>query len=250
MNIFQTLLFVSLAVQSSIACKELLLTSGHLGQRIFAALGVNESIAAGLVSGHATYKTSDDGPVLFLYHTAFSDGRGRWVVNTELGALHSAVAYIDSWAVMPTLTHALSNTREQFWQRFEEPDQQEQDGDTAATSASSSSSSRASSVSSGAMSKWVDDPLTFFQCHGANFDSTLFIDIVGVASKHSGFFVQRADSHESSSAVYSHIGLDGEPRKYLFKKGEVWVIGEEVDSSHGLAYRYMQVSEWIMCVYV
>jgi len=210
-----TCLMLSMALHWTLGCRDLLLTSGFLGDRSFSALSVDESLAAGLESGHSSFRTTDDLPTLFLYHIVLQDGRGRWVVNSELGALGSAVTFVDSWAVTPTLTHALCSTRQKFWQRYE-PRDSEQHEDHA-----------------NMISRWVDDPHTFVQCRDG-VDNTLYISVLGPAFKYSGFYARRADS--PSSPVYSHIGELGEPQVYLFRSGDAWVIGEQVGGTLGVAY--------------
>ena len=208
------LLWVCLTLRSSLACVHLVLHSDYLGQRRFAVQSVNESLVAGLVSGHASYESIDDQPKLYLYHVTLTDGRGRWIINSQLGAGDSAIAFMDSWAVMPTLAHALTNTHENHWQRFDYSHHDE------------------------TQHRWVNDPRTFFICIAANgtatVDDTIYLEVHGEAFHHSGFYVRRADSTESQ--VYSHIGLDGESKKYFYKKGDAWVIGEEVQGLQGLAY--------------
>lgn len=208
-------LLLSLALHWTFGCRDLFLTSEFLGDRPFTALNVEESLAAGLESGHSTFRTTDDLPTLYLYHTVLQDGRGRWVVNSELGALDSAITFIDSWAVMPSLTHALCSTQRRFWQRYELLDSEQEEAPTNKTS------------------RWVDDPRTFFQCRDG-VDDTLYISVLGAAFKYSGFYTRRGDS--PTSPVYSHIGDLGEPQVYLFKSGDAWVLGEQVGSNLGVAY--------------
>jgi hypothetical protein len=218
-------------------CRDLLLTSEFLGDRPFTAVRVSEAVAAGLLSGHSAFTTTDththththtELPTLYLYHTVLADGRGRWVINTELGALGSAIAYLDSWVVTPTLTHALhhsgsgSGSGEKHWQRYEEGQQEFSGGDGGGGDGGG-----------GTSSGWVDDPLTFFQCR-SGMEDTLYLSALGSAFMFSGFFVRRADSPHSQ--VYSHVGESWEPQKYLFKNGDSWVIGEEVGGERGLAY--------------
>lgn len=154
-----------------------------------------------------------------------------------LGGEDSAISYMDSWAVMPTLTHALTSTQDKFWQKYDP--YKEPHG-------------------------WVDDPSTFFQCSRSSCDSssssrnpyspgavadsytsssvtstsatddTLYIEVFGEAFQLSGFYVRRGDSPESR--VYSHVGALGQPPLFLFKKDDSWVIGEQVMGLEGLGY--------------
>lgn len=243
---FVVFVLLSRTLKISLACTDILLTSDYLGKRHFTALSANESLTAGLVSGHAAYSTRNAEhdhdmplPVLYLYHIVLQqDGRGRWVINSALGKEDSAIMFMDSWAVMPTLTHALSSTHEKFWQQYVLEE-----------------------------SKWMDDPRTFFRCQeasvsqtaGAGVDDTLYLDILGSgACQHSGFFVRHADSISYGTGtetetetrtgtglttpVYSHIGVAGEPNKFLFKQGASWVLGAEPGEALGKLDTYITVS--------
>ena len=106
---FVVFVLLSRTLKISLACTDILLTSDYLGKRHFTALSANESLTAGLVSGHAAYSTRNAEhdhdmplPVLYLYHIVLQqDGRGRWVINSALGKEDSAIMFMDSWAVMP-----------------------------------------------------------------------------------------------------------------------------------------------------
>ena len=93
--------------QMSSACTSFQLQSTTLGNRVFTALSDDSSRQKGLDTGRASYVTSDGAGEMYLYHVILEGGAGRWVMSDVLGELNLAVAYVDSWAIMPTLIHSL-----------------------------------------------------------------------------------------------------------------------------------------------
>lgn len=107
--------------------------------------------------GRSSYVSKDTKSLLYLYHIQVEvDGyqTGRWVINDQFGSKTKAIAYIDSWSVMP---HLISSVTPQLqWKIYK--------------------------------NGWV--PASFFslKCISEN-DETVYLDIPS-AWRLSGFYIQ------------------------------------------------------------
>lgn len=135
-------------------CQQLEVFVETLGKNIF-HLYRNRSHAGG---GRASYVSSNPNSTLYLYHVNTREGgspQGRWVINDEFGSSSKAIAYADSWAVMPHLVTAI-NPRA-TWKVFQ--------------------------------NEWKSSPNSTFNCHSNSPDRTFFFDSPS-SWQLSGFYVQ------------------------------------------------------------
>jgi len=205
-RIVYTLFITSLS--SLYACRILQLQSEGLGVHLLHAEESHHTDA--LLSHRAVYRTMfEDAPPLYLYHRIANEpieGVGRWVLNNNIEDKDSAIAYVDSWAVMPHLIHAVNDPGKESW-----------------------------IVRRGEV--WESDHSFTVRCmpheDSTHPDSTVYIDISGFAWPLSGFYVQLG---ENDSPVFAHVSSVAEKQWYLFKRGSTWIIGENPNSPEGLAY--------------
>ena len=118
MNVHHLLIVVTICayiLTSSDACRVIDVTSASIGSHRFHQIPIdNDNINRinSIGSGRPVYFseiTETNKNEIYLYHIS-SRENGRWVINDRLGSDDSALAYIDSWAVTPYLTYALSET--------------------------------------------------------------------------------------------------------------------------------------------
>lgn len=114
------------------------------------------------------------------------------------------MAFVDSWAVMPNLVHAINDPHKSSWQVHD--------------------------VSNG--SGWVDDPDMTVRCVGS--DNTVYIEVHDFAWPVSGFYIQNGEA--TTGAVYSHVRANDDYQLYLSKVGDRWVLGETPGVMDGIAY--------------
>lgn len=184
------------------ACSSIQLQSATLGNRVFTALPDESSRQLGLDTGRASYVTSDRAAKMYLYHIILDGGAGRWVMSDVLGEKNLAVAYVDSWAIMPTLIHSLDGGRKHTpWQVY--------DGTT-----------------------WKSESAAFLHCIGSNAESAFYLDVRGEPWFYSGFFVETGDT--PTAKVYSMVA--NSVRRYLYKVGNNWILSGEIGSTTGEAY--------------
>lgn len=103
---------------NSLGCENLLVQNDNFPSMSFHALSATESNELGFRSGRATYITQIDEISTYLYHTVASpyyDGIGRWVISDLPGSNEEAQAFIDSFAVMPSLIHAVNDETKSVW---------------------------------------------------------------------------------------------------------------------------------------
>lgn len=193
-----------------LSCEQLELSSNVLGKLIFNVLSINESLNS-YTTGRGVYKTILNDKELYLYHTTtlpHSEGNGRWLINDILGSDSSGYAYIDSWSIMPQLIHAVNDPNKIYWYV---------------------------STNDG----WQIDHSFHFQCfkkEGDEYDvdNTIFLEVPGFATSLSGFYVQVGSI--DGNVIFSHIRSDDSPHRYLYKRGNLWLISEELNSNNGLAF--------------
>jgi hypothetical protein len=206
--IFPILSLLNLLFVSVRGCNNLELRSSILGVRRFEALSAQEIREAGFVSGRAVYKQyGDDTQVLYIYHALIepsADGNARWIINDILGKTDSAIAFVDSYAVVPTLIHAVNDHPNQEW----------------------------SVISENGFAK--DSSFRLF-CTDNVPDKTAYFEAVGFPSYLSGFYVQVLD-HEGAIPVFQHVRADNDFQAYLYKLDAMWVIGENIGARDGVAF--------------
>jgi len=83
-------------------------------------------------------------------------------------------------------------------------------------------------------SGWVTDPTFYLRCISE--DTTVYLSISGFASSLlSGFYVQIGSN--ITSPTFSKIkSNDNERTIYLFKRNNLWILGEECDVDNGLGF--------------
>jgi hypothetical protein len=234
--------------QISSACTSFQLQSTALGNRLFTALPDASSREKGLDTGRASYVTNDSGGKIFLYHVILEGGVGRWVISDVLGDSQLAVAYVDSWAIMPTLIQSLGTcTRNKTYRKV--------------------TLNNVSMIISGFYmtypfilvvyisldggrkhtpwqlydgANWGSEPAAFLHCINSDAESAFYLDVKGSPWFFSGFFVETGDSFSSSSSsssntlVYSMVA--NSVRRYLYKVGSTWILSGEIGSTTGDAY--------------
>ena len=193
------------------SCSVIRLSSSKFSTRVLKKLPSSTSYP-GQLSARPAYITVDSGDSkpLYLYHTIsdsrddnVADGLGRWVVNDVLGRSDTAMSFINSWAILPTLTTALAdNAPNLYWM-----------------------------VHNG--EHWVSDEEMGIECT-SNDDSTIYFSVDGLPWRISGFFVEY--EYFEGYPVYAHIGAEKEEQTYLYKLNEKWIIGNTIGSNNGLAY--------------
>lgn len=200
-NFLSWMIFFVLWKESS-ACSTLQLVSEALGSRRFVALPDSYSRNAGLDTGRASYVTNDDASVRrYLYHVILEGGTGRWVINDVLGDINSAVGYVDSWALMPTLIHSLDVRKQTPWLFYNGV-------------------------------HWGPEPNSYVHCVGAEAESAFYLDVKGMAWGYSGFFVETGD--DPLSQVYSMVA--NSIRRFIYKVDDKWLLSGEIGSNHAEAY--------------
>jgi hypothetical protein len=200
-------------------CDELHLQSSKFRGTTFRALPESRTRAAGLTSGRLAYASTSlsngenaNEQTLYLYHVISGergddkrDGLGRWVVNDVLGHSDTALSYLNSWAVSPTLHSTLNdNARNMYWMVH--------DG-----------------------KGWVPDEEMSFSC-SSGVDSAIYFAVDGAPWRMAGFLIKHSTDNEAENPVYSHIGTDDEKQLYLYRKDDKWIIGNTVGSVSGFAY--------------
>lgn len=86
---------------------------------------------------------------------------------------------------------------------------------------------------------WKIDHSLHFQClkkdeNDYGVDNTIFFEVSGFASSLSGFYVQIGSN--DNSPIFSHVRSDDSPHRYLYKKDNIWLISEEINSENGVAF--------------
>lgn len=185
------------------ACLKLVLTAdGFDGPLIFTQLSIDETKPLELQTGRAAYVAKDNESAVYIYHTVFSDGNARWILNTNLGGDEDAMAYSDSWAIAPHLTGFTADEKHN-WNLF----------------------------SSGS---WQIDPSFELRCGDVSDDNIYFessLDNINLA----GFYMVRQS--ENPFPVYSMIKLfPGDEQMYLYRFNDKWLIGDEVGVDSCVAF--------------
>eukprot|EP01041_Mallomonas_annulata_P015956 gene15956-33585_t len=203
--------------------------SKDLGRIQFSLIPNNLITAAGIHSGRPAYSATKNGSqLLYLYHViAFPtrSGRGRWVINDELGSKVGAIAYIESWAILPHLIqHVNDNNNENSWYIY-------------------------------VKTSWTIDKAFQIYCtfsqesessSSIHYDNTIYLESSIDAIKTSGFYIETLLDTKTKNItqyygpIYSHIkSFDTDYQLYLYKyNSETWAISEikDIGQISGVAY--------------
>jgi hypothetical protein len=196
----QLLIFVFALLPSIVSsCRQIRAESQYFGALDFSPIVTNYS------STRLAYATSDS-PPLYLYHISEDiSGSGRWVMDHVLGSNDSAVAFIDTWAVTPTLIHAVNRETKRSWTIYDS-------------------------------NSWViDESLNCF-CISDEGETTFFFDATEVHNVHdaSGFFVETVYPNYPGR-VYEQV-QSNKKKQYLFKIENFWIVGDRPGERNGIAY--------------
>eukprot|EP01041_Mallomonas_annulata_P015957 gene15957-33586_t len=194
------------------------LTADEMGALRFFPISVSESEAAGINSGRPAFSTQGD-RIFYLYHTMAepaTDGVGRWVINDVLGVSDNAIAYIDTWAVLPHLVREVNDIGHNQWM-----------------------------LSSGG--SWGPDAsLSTFCIYDEKIniplDSTVYFDSSDISIPISGFYLETVSDKELTKydgPLYSQVkAVSSDVQLYLYKNGGKWIIGDisNIGSESGVAF--------------
>jgi hypothetical protein len=188
----------------ALSCQNLVLFSDHFPQMVFKPLTATESHERGFRSGRAAYVSHlYEGESFFLYHTLaapYSDGIGRWVIGNVAGSNDEAKAFIDSWAVMPNLIHAVNDPSKSTWKVAI-------DGE------------------------FIFDETFRVECTPS--DNTIYFEVRNAPYFLSGFYVQ---IKSLTLPMFSHVRSDFDAQYFLYKLKNQWIISDKPGSQEGLAY--------------
>jgi hypothetical protein len=202
-----TALFASL--WHVLGCEKLVLTSDYFPEMIFKSLTASESHERGFRSGRGTYINENDGEISYLYHTIadpYDDGVGRWIISGVAGSNNEAKAFIDSWAVMPNLVHAVNDPSKSIWKVATDEE-------------------------------FILDESFQFHCLPVDHreDNTIYLEVRDAPFFLSGFYVQ---VRSYSTPMFSHVRSDSDNQYFLYKSEKRWIIGDQPGSKSGIAYVY------------
>jgi len=209
------------------ACLELEVISDTLGTVYFKQTASIPKVAnqndTYQSTGRPVYiATREDGDTtssnIYLYHTVSDEmsGVGRWVINEDFGSAEAAMAYIDSWAILPTLTDETTDTEDaSSWMIPNTGDEPEGRG-------------------------WIFDKSLELYC--TEEDDTVYFETSAILQPSlAGFYVRSLQTPPASRYVgplYTQIKMNTMDKQvYMFRLSSgVWMIGEEPGVDAGLAY--------------
>ena len=192
------LVFTALFIRQCLCCLRVEFTSGTLGTLTFDQLPVEYQYANDyILTGRPTYFDMEH--QLYLYHIIMNNERGRWVVSNTINpdGKGNAIAYIESWAVLPYLTKEVTDTKDWnvFWKKLDD---------------------------------WGPDPATRVTCQ---VDETIYFESnPKLAPELASFYVQRvSQSYQSEFPIYSQILPSADSKQfYLYKLDGKWLFGETI----------------------
>ena len=212
---FSTLLIIQ-------GCKFIDIQSDFLGGLRFHPLPNSAAEAAGVTSGRTVFATKQTERTLYLYHILSepsapgTDGVGRWVLNDNLGVRHGAIAYVNSWAVLPHLIGDIQDADKSVWILSKD----------------------------GQWSK--DESLTvrciYDQDSDVSVDSTVYFQGGWMSLGMSGFYLETVADPSLTyyrGPLYSQVKVtESDNQLYLYRNQGKWIIGDEqsIDSDSGFAY--------------
>jgi 2,5-diketo-D-gluconate reductase A len=207
-----SLLFFAAHALFTDACEHIQISSDTLGRLVFSSLSWSEILESGFFSGRGVYRawSPDSNRNFYLYHVLsppYENGLGRWVVNDVLGADQSAIAFVNSWSIMPHMVSSVNDPKNSKWMI---------------------------SINN----RWEYDHSFDIRCaprdDGIFEDFTFYLSIEGFASPHSGFYVQIGS--EDNVPTFSRIRSNDTPLLYFYKRNNSWIISEQMHSDMGLGF--------------
>lgn len=213
-------LTLSCLISSLYACAVVEVGSTVLGNIFFNPISTAKAEEAGIVSGRTAYKTNfaEGERALYLYHTLSEpavDGNGRWVINDVLGASDSAIAYVDTWAVLPHFVYDINDAKKTKWRITV-------DGN------------------------WTDDDSLHVFCHSKDEsvphnDGVIFFESSPLALNVGGYYLEAVLDETSNvnytGPLYTQVKpLAADSQMYLYKLDEKWIIGDTIGVEAGVAF--------------
>lgn len=210
---------LSLIAQRALACKNIVLTGDTTGSLNFRVMPFQT--AEGINSGRASYASTAE-PTVYLYHTTAQNnsGRGRWVIDSTLGSRSSAFTFIDTWAVMPTLTHAVNDEGKTAWQAQNSPEGWASDPSITLYCAYDGfpTGEDEENEGNGRVSEAVDNTVYLTSEHATSWiTSGFYTEIESVATEENNFY---------SGPLFSQVGAPNSKNLFMFKFGSKWLVGE------------------------
>ena len=226
-NILLVTLCLAVLFARTQGCKSVIVDSKTFGSLLFDQIFdlPDAYVNSKSSTGRQVYRSVRPGlPTLYLYHAIINEpeGQGRWVVNTDIGSITHAMAYVQSWSVVPFSIDAVNdnaNNRHSQWFIM---------------------------VPGGVKDKSmtsehfeVDLTMTVFCSNGIS-DETFYFDSSQTHQPAlSGFYVE---SYQSTlfkdSSVFSQIqSVATKKQLYMYKiTEETWMVGEDPTVNSGLAF--------------
>lgn len=177
-------------------CLRVDFTSGSFGTLSFEQLPIEYQYSNDEVkTGRPTYFNAEH--QLYMYHIIMNKERGRWIISNSINidGTGNAIAYIESWAIVPYLTKEITDTKDWniFWKNLDD---------------------------------WGPDPATRVTC---DMDETIYFESNSkLAPELASFYVQRiSTSHQSEFPIYTQILPSANSKQfYLFKLDGKWLFGD------------------------
>lgn len=190
----------SLCSEFAFGCKLIHVISETLG-----TLSLNLMDAPDLFkTRRPVYKSSDSNP-RYLYHVVtppLEAGTGRWVLNDELFADSTAIAFIDSWAVQPYFARLLNDQEKSTWMVSQS-------------------------------GQWVEDPSFAVTCgdlQSSTLNSALYFSASKLTPELSGFFSEISNNVFAMANGYLFF------YRYIRSDDSVlWIFGEAPGEESGVA---------------
>ena len=201
---------LSLVVES---CNKIRMTSKLLGDLVFEPVDLDNDGTEDMMfsRGRPVYSAFDEKRNVknFLYHAQVDgDGLARWIINEKLGVSDQALAYINSWAVTPNLIYTMHD-RFEWWITDQDKN-------------------------------WMVDSTFEVTCEGE--DNTFYFEGSPLQPSTAGFFIERTlsrvpEANQAAPIVFTKVvSAEDDPKLYLFKHGNKWMIGETLFDDSCYAY--------------
>lgn len=200
-----------LLLEPCLGCLRVEFTSGSLGTLSFDQLPIEYQYSPDEVkTGRPTYFNEEH--QLYMYHIIMNKERGRWIVSNSINpeGLGNAIAYIESWAVVPYLTKEITDTKDWniFWKKLDD---------------------------------WGPDPATRVTCE---IDETVYFEShPKLAPELAAFYVQRvSQSQQTEYPIYTQIKPSPDAKQYyLYKLDGKWLFGDELGIDCKYLYCYFRL---------
>ena len=211
---FSALFLYFVAVRS---CEFFEINIPEFGEFRFLPLSTNVTESAGIKSGRTAFATAES-PAIFLYHVVSEptlDGVGRWVINDQFGSASSAMAYIDSWAVLPHLIPDVNDEDKTLWQV-------PIDG------------------------VWTGINSVSVNCFPE--DRTVYLEGTPRSLSTTGFYLEAVVDKEVTSyegPLYTQVkAFEDDLQLYLYKVGTKWIVGDVIGNDGGFAFVEDENATW------